>query len=172
MLVGNVSLALNVFTLGPMAHATLILYINSLHLSVTELGSIRSTGPGPAFLAGQSLRPSVTELGSVTEGRPSPARHSQTPGFPLTGPVVGGAGPGPSQKAGRVHHRRPAGSLVPCTGGTGTAVLWFLARAVRARPFSGSQHGRSVAWRRSAALLQARKEEEEDRGKKRREERS
>jgi len=74
----------------------------------------------------------------------------------------------------------PAGSLVPCTGGTGTAVLWFPARAVRARPFSGSQHGRSVAWRRSAALLQAREEEEEEedrgakrrRGEKRREERS
>jgi len=29
----------------------------------------------------------------------------------------------------RVRHRRPAGSLVPCTGGTGTAVLWFPARA-------------------------------------------
>ncbi len=44
---------------------------------------------------------------------------------------------------------------------------------VRARPFSGCQHGRSVAWRRSVALLQAREEEEEDRGEKRtREEKS
>ncbi len=80
--------------------------------------------------------------------------------------------------SGRVRHRRPAGSLVPCTGGTGTTVLWFPARAVRARPFSSSQHGRSVAWRRSAVLLQAKEEEEEDRGEKirreekRREERS
>ncbi len=99
-----------------------------------------------------SLRSSVTELGSVTEGRPGPARHSRTPGFPPTGPAVGGAGPGPSQKAGRLSsplhgwngHNR---SLVPSTGGG------------------------SVAWRRSAALLQVRKEEEEDRGEKRREER-
>ncbi len=71
---------------------------------------------------------------------------------------------------GQVHHRRPAGSLVPCTGGMSTAVLWFPVRAMRARSFSGFQHGRSVAWRRSAALLQAR-EEEEDIGEKRREER-
>jgi len=42
----------------------------------------------------------------------------------------------------------------------------------RARPFSGSQHGRSVAWRRSVALLQAREEEEEDREEKRRKEKS
>ncbi len=81
-----------------------------------------------------SLRLSVTELGSVTKGRPSPAWHSRTPGFPSTGPAVG--------VPGRVRHRRPAGSLVPCMGGTGTAVLWFPARVVRARPFSGSQHGR------------------------------
>ncbi len=72
------------------------------------------------------------ELGSVTEGQPGSARHFQTPGFPPTGPVVG--------VPGRVRHRRPAGSLVPCTGGTGTAILWFPTRAVRARPFSGSQH--------------------------------
>jgi hypothetical protein len=51
---------------------------------------------------------------------------------------------------GWVRHRRPVDSLVLCTGGTGTAVLWFSARvagtailwfptrAVRARPFSGS----------------------------------
>ncbi len=32
---------------------------------------------------------------------------------------------------GRVRHRTSAGSLVPCTGGTGTAVLWFPARADR-----------------------------------------
>jgi hypothetical protein len=36
----------------------------------------------------------------------------------------------------------------------------------RAQSFSGSQHGGSVAWRRSTALLQAREEEEEDKGKK------
>jgi len=32
---------------------------------------------------------------------------------------------------GRVRHRRLAGSLVPCTGGTSTAVLWFPAGAER-----------------------------------------
>jgi hypothetical protein len=32
---------------------------------------------------------------------------------------------------GQVRHRRPAGSLVPCTGGTGTAVLWFPAQGER-----------------------------------------
>ncbi len=53
-------------------------------------------------------------------------------------------------------------------GGAGTAVLWFPAWAVQAWPFSGSQHGGNVAWRRSVALLQAREEEEEDRGEKRR----
>ncbi len=69
-----------------------------------------------------SVRASVTELGSVTDGRPGPARHSRTLGFPPTGPAVGGAGPGPSQKAGRLSgplhgwngHGR---SLVPSTGG-------------------------------------------------------
>ncbi len=44
---------------------------------------------------------SVMELGSITEGRPGLARHSRTPGFPPTGPVVRGAGPGLSQKADR-----------------------------------------------------------------------
>jgi len=52
----------------------------------------------------------------------------------------------------------------------GTTVLWFPARAVRARSFSSSQHGWNVAWRRSAALLQAKEEEEEDRGEKKRRE--
>jgi len=80
-----------------------------------------------------SLRPSVMELGFITEGRPGSARHFRTSGFPPTGPAVG--------VSGRVRHSRPAGSLVPCTGGTGTAVLWFPARAMRARSFSGSQHG-------------------------------
>ncbi len=61
-------------------------------------------------------------------------------------------------------------SLVPSTGGAGRAVLWFLAQAVRAGSFCGSQHRGSVAWRKSAALLQAREEEEEDRGEKRRRE--
>ncbi len=75
---------------------------------------------------------SVTELGFVTEGRPGPARHSWTLGFPPSRPAVGGAGPGPSQKAGRLSgplhgwngHGR---SLVPSTSGAGMAVLWFLA---------------------------------------------
>jgi hypothetical protein len=90
---------------------------------------------------------------------------------------------------GRVRHRRSTGSLVPCTGGTGTVVLWFPARADRGleeercvavgeRREGGGQRReekkrreeKSVAWRRSAALLQAREEEEEDRGEKRREE--
>jgi hypothetical protein len=48
-----------------------------------------------------SLCSSVMELRSVTKGRPSLARHSRTPGFPPTGPVVGDVGPGPSQKADR-----------------------------------------------------------------------
>jgi hypothetical protein len=51
----------------------------------------------------------------------------------------------------------------------GMIVFWFPARAVQARSFSGSQHGRTVAWRMSVALLQP-KEEEEDRGEKRRRE--
>ncbi len=50
--------------------------------------------------------------------------------------AMGGAGPGPSQKAGRLFgplhgwngHGR---SLVPSTGGAGTPVLWFPARAER-----------------------------------------
>ncbi len=56
-----------------------------------------------------SLHPSVTELGSVTEGRSGPVRHSRTPGFPPTGPVVGGAGSGPSQKADRAQPNTPHG---------------------------------------------------------------
>ncbi len=52
----------------------------------------------------------------------------------------------------RVLHRRPVDSLVPCTGGTSTIVLWFPARTVRARSFSGSQHGRSVAWKRRTEI--------------------
>ncbi len=43
----------------------------------------------------------------------------------------------------------------PCTGGTGTTVLWFPARAVWARPFSGSQHG--GAWPGGGALRCCRK---------------
>ncbi len=98
-----------------------------------------------------SLRPSVTsvtELGSVTEGRPGPARHSRTS----------------TDQARRAGCR--AGSVTE-----GRPAFWSPARVERARPFSGSQHGRSVAWRRSAVLLQAREEEEEDRREKRREER-
>jgi len=51
---------------------------------------------------GSWWRPSVTELRSVIEGRPGPARQSRTLGFSPTGLAVGGAGPGPSQKADRV----------------------------------------------------------------------
>ncbi len=47
-----------------------------------------------------------------------------------------GAGPGPSQKAGRLSGalhgwNRHGRSLVPNMGGAGTAVLWFPARAER-----------------------------------------
>jgi len=83
-----------------------------------------------------SLHQSVTELGSVTEGRPGSARHSWTPGFPPTGLAVGGAGASPSQKADRLsgplHGWNGHGhSLVPSTGGASTIILWFLARAER-----------------------------------------
>ncbi len=49
------------------------------------------------------------------------ARHSRTPGFPPTGPAVGGARPGPSQKvgpfSGPLHGWNGHGrSLVPSTG--------------------------------------------------------
>jgi len=101
---------------------------------------------------------------------------------------VGGVGPGPSQKAGwlsgPLHGWNGHGrSLVPSTGGAGTVVLWFPARAecgleeercaaTGERRGGGGQRKeeKSVAWRRSVALLQAREEEEEDRGEKRRRE--
>jgi len=73
-----------------------ILYLNSLRLSVIELGFVRPTGPGPAPLTAV-MEPDVTlvrieraqpgtpgrlvasrggcRAGSVTEGRPGPARH-------------------------------------------------------------------------------------------------
>ncbi len=82
---------------------------------------------------------------------------------------------------GWVRHRKLADSLVPCTGSAGMTVLWFLARPVRAQPFSGCQQGErglekeryaargSVAWKRNATLLQVKEEEEEDRQEKRRE---
>jgi hypothetical protein len=57
-----------------------------------------------------SLRLSVTELGSIIEGRPGSARHSRntgqapwTLGFSPTRPAMRGTGPGPSQKADRAH---------------------------------------------------------------------
>jgi len=56
-----------------------------------------------------SLRSSMTELESVTEGRPGPAQHSRTPGFPPTGPAMGGARPSPSQKADRARPDTPHG---------------------------------------------------------------
>jgi len=112
---------------------------------------------------------------------------------------VGGARPGPSQKVGRLFgplHRWNGHnhSLVPNTGGAGTAVLWLPAWGERGLEeehciAAGERRGRgqrrkekkrreekkkrekkSVAWRRSVALLQVRKEEEEDRGHKRRRE--
>ncbi len=70
----------------------------------------------------------------MTEGRPGPAKHSRTTGFPPIGPAVGGVGPGPSQKAGRLSGARVERGghfLVPSTGGVGTTVLWFPARAER-----------------------------------------
>jgi len=192
--------------------AYIILYINSL------VCLSRSSGP--------SQKADQARLGT-----------SGLPDFHRPGPPWG--------VSGRVRHRRPAGSLVPCTCGTGTAVLWFPARRERGleeercaatderrggggqrreekkrreergleeercvatgerrggggqrreekkrreergleeercaaaseRRGGGGQRReeKSVAWRRSAALLQAKEEEEEDRGKKRREERS
>jgi hypothetical protein len=75
-------------------------------------------------------------------------------------------GPGPALPDSRIStHRARRGG---CRAGSVTEsrpALWSPARVERARPLSGSQHGRSVAWRRSAALLQAR-EEEKDRGEK------
>lgn len=73
----------------------------------------------------------MTELGSITKGRLGLARHSRI----FTDRARRGV-------PGRVRHKRPAGSLVPYTGEMGTTVLWFPARAVQARLFSGSQHGR------------------------------
>ncbi|CAK9218259.1 unnamed protein product [Sphagnum troendelagicum] len=133
-----------------------------------------------------SLHPSVCDGVRVRHRRPTglgPARPG-TPGLSdlhRSSPPCG--------VPGRVGHRRPASSLVPCTGGTGTAVLWFPARADRGleeercaaageRRGGGGQRReekkrreeKSVAWRRSDALLQAREEEEEDRGEKRRKE--
>jgi len=118
---------------------------------------------------------SVTELGSVTEGRSGPpwgvpgrVRHRRPAGSLVPARVERARSFSGSQH-GRCGHGR---SLVPSTGGAwpggevlrcsrrevlslvfSQCVLWFPARAVRARPFSGSQHGGSVAWRRSVALL-------------------
>jgi len=89
--------------------------------------------------------------------------------------------PGIADVKNRICHRRSAGSLVPCTGGTGTAVLWFPAWAVRARPFSGSQHGRCEhgrflvpsmggVWPGGGALRCCRREKRRRRTKERREE--
>jgi len=46
---------------------------------------------------------------SVIEGRPGPSGHSRTPRFPLTGPTVGGARSGPSQKANQARPDTPHG---------------------------------------------------------------
>jgi len=89
-----------------------IYYINSgclcMRLSDTTILHFNSpTEPVSAYSMaepayGSWWRPSVMEFGSVTEGWPGSARHSRTPGFSLTRPAVGGAEPGPSQKADRV----------------------------------------------------------------------
>jgi hypothetical protein len=65
---------------------------------------------------------------SVTKGRSGPARHSRTLEFLSTRPAVGGVGPDPSQKAGRLFGPQHGWnghdhSLVPSTGGAGTAIL-------------------------------------------------
>ncbi len=99
---------------------------------------------------------------------------------------MGGIGLGPSQKANRLSGPLHGWNghdhfLVPSTGGVGTAVRRFPARAKRGleeercaatgkRRGGGGQRKeekkrreeKSVAWRRSATLLQAREEEEED----------
>jgi len=83
----------------------------------------------------------------------------------------------------RVHHKRPASSLVLCTGGMGMAILWFPARAVRAHPFSGFQHGQcghgcslvpntGGAWSGGGALSCCRQEKRRRRTEERREEKS
>jgi len=103
----------------------------------------------------------MMELGSVTEGRPGPARHSRTPGFPPTGPAVGGC------RARSVTEGRPA--------------LWSPARVERAWPFSGSQHGRcghgrslvpstGGTWPGGGALRCCRRKKRRRRTKERREE--
>jgi len=80
-------------------------------------------------------------------------------------------GPGPALPDSRISTNRArrggcrAGSVTE-----GRPALWSPAWVERAWPFSGSQHGRSVAWKKNAALLQVREEEEEDRGEKRRRE--
>ncbi len=76
-----------------------------------------------AILYINSLRLSMIELGSITERRLGLIRNSRTPGFRSTELIMG--------VPGRVRHRRPVGSLVPYTGGTGTVVLCFPAWAER-----------------------------------------
>ncbi len=165
-----------------------------------ELGSIIGGRPGPARHSRTSTdqaRRAGCRAGSVTEGRPAlwslawverarPFSGSQQGrcghGRSLV-PSRGGAGTAvlwfptravrarsfSGSQQGRCGHGRSlvpsrggvGTAVVPSRGGAGTAVLWFPTRAEE----------KSVAWRRSVALLQAR-EEEEDRGEKRREERS
>ncbi len=118
--------------------------------------------PGPSQKAGRLSGPLHGWNGSLV---PSTGGVG-TPGFSPTRPAVRGAGPGPSEKADRAQPGTPTAVTEPgvrelCMFGGG-------GRRWQGRPFSGSQHGGNVAWRKSDALLQAKEEEEEDRGEKRR----
>ncbi len=83
------------------------------------------------------------------------------PGFSPTGPAMGGVGSGPSQKVGRLS--------VPLHGWNGHGRSLVPAWAVRARPFSGSQHG--GAWPGGGALRYCRREKRRRRTEEKGEER-
>ncbi len=97
-----------------------ILYIKSLRPSVCPW---RSSGPSRTDDRARPGKNGSRRKNGISDfDEPGPARHSRTLGFPPTGPAVGGAGPGPSQKAGRLcgplHGWNGHGrSLVPSTGG-------------------------------------------------------
>jgi hypothetical protein len=79
-----------------------------LNLSMKGWNSVFNA-QGSKIYTINSLRSSVTELGSVTKSWPGPAQHSRTLGFPPTGSVVGGVGPGLSQKVDRARPDTPHG---------------------------------------------------------------